>query len=45
MKATERLGVAQYAREDMLSMAKDAERKGSPFAGILLRRCTPEPLL
>ena len=28
-----------------LRRQKDAERKGSPFAGILLRRSTPEPLL
>jgi hypothetical protein len=40
MKAAERLGVAKDARDDILSMATNAERKGSPFAGILLRRCS-----
>jgi hypothetical protein len=42
MKAAEKLGVAQDARNDMLSLATNAELKGSPFAGILLRRCTPD---
>jgi hypothetical protein len=41
MKAAERLGVAQDACDDMFSMATNAELIGSPFAGILLRRCLP----
>lgn len=45
IKAAERLGVAQGARDDMFKMATNAERKGSPFAGILLRQCLPEPPL
>lgn len=40
MKAAEKLGVAESARGDVLSMAMDAEQKGSPFAGILVRRCS-----
>jgi len=40
MKAAEKLGVAESARGDVLSMAMDAERKGSPFADILVRRCS-----
>jgi hypothetical protein len=45
MKAAEKLGVAEDARNDVLSMATNAERKGSPFASILIRRCLPDSRL
>jgi hypothetical protein len=41
IKAAEKLGVTEDARNDVLSMATNAERKGSPFASILIRRCSP----
>jgi len=45
MKAAEKLGVAEDARNDVLSMATNAERRGSPFASILIRRCLPDSKL
>jgi hypothetical protein len=39
-----RNGAEHSARNEVLSMATNAERKGSPFASILLCRCSPEPL-
>ena len=45
MKAAEKLGVTEDARNDVLSMATNAERKGSPFASILIRRCLPDSRL
>src|ERR1035437_4078824 len=36
IKAAEKLGVTEDARNEVLSMATNAERKGSPFASILL---------
>ena len=45
LKSAEKLAVVLAARDDAFSMATIAERKGSPFAGILLRRCSPESLL
>ena len=44
-KAAEKLGLVHAARDDVFSMATNAQRNGSPFASILLRRCSPEPLL
>jgi hypothetical protein len=43
-KAAEKLGLVHAARDDVFSMATNAQRNGSPFASILLRRCSPEPL-
>jgi hypothetical protein len=42
-KAAEKLGLVHAARDDVFSMATNAQRNGSPFASILLRRCSPEP--
>ncbi len=44
VKASEKLGLIHAARDDVFSMATNAQRNGSPFASILLRRCSPEPL-
>ena len=43
VKAAEELGLVRAARDDVFSMATNAQRNGSPFASILLRRCLPEP--
>ncbi len=45
MKAAEKLGVTKDARNDVLSMATSAERKGSPLAGVLIHRCSTGSLL
>lgn len=45
VKAAEKLGLIDAARDDVFSMATNAQRNGSPFAGILLRRCSLEPSL
>ena len=43
VKAAEKLGLVHAARDDVFSMATNAQRNGYPFASILLRRCSPEP--
>jgi hypothetical protein len=45
MKAAEKLGVTNDARNNVLSMATSAERKGSPFAGVLIHRCSTGSLI
>jgi hypothetical protein len=41
MMAAEKLGLVHAARDDVFSMATNAQRNSSPFASILLRRCSP----
>ena len=40
-----RNGAEHSARNEVFSMATNAERKGSPFASILIRRCSPDSQL
>jgi hypothetical protein len=44
LRAAEKLGVTQDARNDVLSMATQAKQSGTPFADILIRQCTPGSL-
>jgi hypothetical protein len=42
MAAAERLGVAENARQDGLTLATKAKQHGAVFADILVRRCSPD---
>jgi hypothetical protein len=42
MKAAEKLGVTEDARNDVLSMAMNAKQKGLTFSGLLVDRCSGE---
>ncbi len=44
LRAAEKLGVTQDARNDVFSMATKAHDSGAPFADILIRHCTPGSL-
>ena len=44
VKAAEKLGLVHAAHDDVFSMATNGLRNDSPFASVLLRRCSPEPL-
>ena len=41
VRAAEKLGLLNAARDDVFSLARNAQQRGSPFADILLRRCAP----
>ncbi len=42
MAAAEKLGVAEDARQDALSLATKVKQHGAVFADILIRRCSPD---
>jgi len=44
VKAAEKLELVHAARDDVFSMATNAQRNGTAFASPLLRRCMPEPV-
>lgn len=44
LRAAEKLGVTQDARNDVFSMATKAKQSGAPFADILIRQCSPGSL-
>ena len=44
LRAAEKLGVVQDARNDVLSMAINAKQSGNLFADVLIRQCTPGSL-
>ena len=45
VNAAEKLGLVNALRDDVFSLARNALQRGSPFADILLRRCSPDSLL
>jgi hypothetical protein len=44
LRAAEKLGATQDARNDILSMATKAKQSGTPFADVLIRQCAPGSL-
>jgi len=42
VNAAEKLGLLNAARDDVFSLARNAQQRGSPLADILLRRCAPD---